>query len=172
MSTTFTTNDPNNKNMFSFLMSHDTKVVLYTCGVLIIILLLLIGLDNYLKGEPDTMGQQFEQTDIEGSPSGILLPLNAACDTTDEIVIALFGEGFEMYSMGSSQDIKGNTFMMSFWKKLSDKGYTVVVTSSFEKKGITCIISITKNVQDLEISEQNVAPSVYTPAENEHLMVF
>lgn len=164
----------NSLNAASNLMARDAKVVLITCVVLLMILAALIGIRYYLK-EEDGLGQQFEQIDIQDSPNGVLLPLNAACAKSDEIVVGLFDEGFEIYSMGSSEDIRGNTFMMSFWKKLAAEGYTVVVTSSFEKRGITCIISITKNVRDLELggnSGHSVAPSVYYPAENEQLLTY
>lgn len=175
--TTTTTPPTNTKidmsaiNVAAILMSRDSKLVFYTCVVLLVILALLIGLTYYVKGDSDGLGQQFEQTDIADSPNGVLLPLNAACAKSDDIIIGLFDEGFEIYSMGSSQDIRGNNFMMSFWKKLSTQGYTVVVTSSFESKGITCVISITKNVRDIQLDGQNVAPSMYEPAENSQLSV-
>lgn len=159
-------------NIMSILMSRDSKIVFYTCVILFVILALMIGLSYYVKGDNEGLGQQFEQIDIADSPDGLILPLNAACAKSDTIVIGLFEEGFEIYSMGSSQDVRGNNFMMSFWKKLSTQGYTVVVTSSFESRNITCVISITKNVRDLQLDGQSVAPSTYTPAENRQMLIF
>jgi hypothetical protein len=170
--TTNTKIDMSAINVAAILMSRDSKLVFYTCVVLLVILAILIGVNYYVKGDSDGLGQQFEQTDISDSPNGVLMPLNAACAKSDDIVIGLFEEGFEIYSMGSSQDIRGNNFMMSFWKKLSTQGYTVVVTSSFESRNITCVISITKNVRDLQLDGQSVAPSTYTPAENRQMLIF
>lgn len=148
-------------NVAAILMARDSKIVFITTIVLLVILAILIALTKYMKSDDEGLGQQFEQVDIQDSIDGTLLPLNAACAATNEIIVGLFDEGFVMYSVGSSEDIKGNTFMMSFWKKLALKGHTVVVTSSFEKRDITCIISITQNVQDVEFDGQSVAPSIY-----------
>lgn len=155
----------------AILMARETRIVLYTCVVLMMLLAFMVGLKYYLQSEDNGLGQQFEQTDVQDSADGMILPINAACAKSDEIVVGLFDEGFEIYSMGSSEDIKGNVFMMTFWKKMMAEGYTVVITSSFDKQGMTCIVSITKNVRDLQTNGQNVAPSVYEPAENEHLLV-
>lgn len=137
-------------------MSHDTRIVLKTIFILSFILAILILVTGYSReqNDPDKLGHQFDQTDVDESPSSKLMTLSTICDATGEIVNALFEEGFLIESVGLSEDIQGNNFITSFWKKKTGKNYTVVLTSSYRDEDLTCIVSITKNVKTMDDSAQ------------------
>lgn len=149
----------------SYKVDTDTRVVGKSIAVLLFILVVLLVVSSYFKIDdppPEShFGHQFESSDVQESPTGKIMMLASACDLSGDIVPVLFDEGFEIYSFGTGEDVEGNKFLMAFWKRLGVEGHTVLVTSSSSKNGLTCIISITKNVQDLSQDGQNVAPSLF-----------
>jgi len=154
--------------MQNITLSHDAKVVLVTIGIVSTLLAGILTAKAFFETPKSPgIGEQFTEADLEGG-QGRLVSIPTACDATTIMIPSLYNEGFNPYSIGNALDVKGKEFAMTFWKRLSIAGHAIIVTTSHDS-GVTCIISISNNVTDVQEDDgtngQKVTPNGNTQEE-------
>jgi hypothetical protein len=137
----------------------DVLMVVAGVGFIGGIIYLGVPTNNKPANEKMFYGQQFYESDLEGT-SGKVETLAVACDLTTTITGDLFADGFVPYETSTIADVKKNVFVMTFWKRVDMNGYQMIITRT-DAQGATCIISVSNNVQKI------VPPAVENESDGE-----
>lgn len=97
-------------------------------------------------------GQQFVESDLEGT-TGITKRIVVACDKTEIVVPDLIADNFVPENVTEFTDVQNDIFRVTFWKRKSSTGDVHIITQSHVGNGVTCILSVSKNINNLQPSE-------------------
>lgn len=119
----------------------------------VVLIALLSGFFIAEKGSQErTFGKQFVESDLEGT-TGTIKQVVVACDKTMIVVPDLLADNFVPWNITEFQDVNKETFRVTFWARESTTGEVHVITQSHVKNGVTCILSVSKDINNLQPSE-------------------
>ena len=116
-----------------------------------------------------SFGKQFEDSDLSNT-SGVVRHVKVICDKTEIIVPDLIADNFIATKITEFTDVKGDLFRVAFWMRESTTGNVHIITQSHVGNNMTCILSVSKNINnstDSEMGNKNDRkPAVFSSEEH------